>query len=273
MFEFLRCPLHGLYYVNNVTCSPLFFWPLQLSPSGRMTMLLENFCYESLGHYTLTDYRHHFHLRSSVNIMSSPTQHLQSFVKSEGPAYWFIIVSQLMSYKVAEDSVHAKLSFFQLKNHIITWLGFEFGHFLSVNLSQLQPLLVLTVIFWGQLVMLQGREYEWQCPCPGLFGPPFIYFFKFFPCWTIKQHAQWQTSKGHLVLRAYNASNHPLSSADIGSVLLAIVELRCLDVGHSVSTFTRVIFYFLFIFWSCLVVDILDWSPCFMFIVRSRFFQ
>ena len=43
-----------------------------------------------------------------------------------------------------------------------------------------------------------------------------------------------------MVFKTYNASNHPLSSTDIGGFILAIVELRCLDVGHGPSTFSRV---------------------------------
>lgn len=42
------------------------------------------------------------------------------------------------------------------------------------------------------------------------------------------------------MLRAYNAPKHPLSSADIGSFMVAIVEARCLDVGVSPASFSRV---------------------------------
>ena len=42
------------------------------------------------------------------------------------------------------------------------------------------------------------------------------------------------------MFRVYDASNHPLSSADIGSFVLAIVELRCLEVGQSSTAFSRV---------------------------------
>ena len=54
------------------------------------------------------------------------------------------------------------------------------------------------------------------------------------------QRAHWRTAKGHLVFRAYNALNHPLSSADIGGLVMAVVELRCLDVSHSPTEFSRV---------------------------------
>ena len=52
-----------------------------------------------------TDYGEHFHLRGGVNIQSSPTQWLRSFVKNEGTPYHFIIIGQLMSFKVIEDPV------------------------------------------------------------------------------------------------------------------------------------------------------------------------
>ena len=42
------------------------------------------------------------------------------------------------------------------------------------------------------------------------------------------------------MFKAYNASSHPLSSEDIGGLVVAIVELRCLDVGGGQSTFSRV---------------------------------
>ena len=43
-----------------------------------------------------------------------------------------------------------------------------------------------------------------------------------------------------MVFKAYNALTYPLSSADLGGFVLAIVELRCLDVAHSPSAFSRV---------------------------------
>jgi hypothetical protein len=43
-----------------------------------------------------------------------------------------------------------------------------------------------------------------------------------------------------MVLKAYDASKHQLSSGDIGSFVLAIIELRCLDVGQGLSSFSRV---------------------------------
>jgi hypothetical protein len=72
-----------------------------------MTTLLNKFV---LSHPSVTlsytDYGRHFHLGYyGVNIPSSPTQRLQSFVELEGSPYRFIVVGQLMSFKVVEDSV------------------------------------------------------------------------------------------------------------------------------------------------------------------------
>ena len=77
-----------------------------------MTTLLENFIISHLA-VTLShmDYGHHFHLGSTINIMSSPTQCLQLFVETKGSPYRFIIVGKLMSFKVAEDTVCAESAF------------------------------------------------------------------------------------------------------------------------------------------------------------------
>ena len=53
------------------------------------------------------------------------------------------------------------------------------------------------------------------------------------------------------MLKAFNALEHTLSSADVGSFLVAVVELRCLDEGDGPSAFSRVrgiylFFYFYF---------------------------
>ena len=72
------------------------------------------------------------------------------------------------------------------------------------------------------------------------------------------QHALWRSAKGHLVLKAYEASNHPISIADIGGFLFAIVELRCVDIGHSPSTFSRVRSHFYFTFYPSLDVARVD---------------
>lgn len=52
-----------------------------------------------------TDYGRHFHLGYGINIPTSPSQRLQSFVQSEGLPYRFVMVGQLMSFKVVEDPV------------------------------------------------------------------------------------------------------------------------------------------------------------------------
>jgi hypothetical protein len=57
-------------------------------------------------------YGRHFHLGDGINIPSSPVQRLHSFVELEGPAYRFIVVGQLMSFKVAEDSVSGRFFIF-----------------------------------------------------------------------------------------------------------------------------------------------------------------
>ena len=80
------------------------------------------------------------------------------------------------------------------------------------------------------------------------------------PVWgpVIMQHAQWRTSRDQLIFRAYNALNHPLLSADVGGFILAVVELRCLDVGQSPSTFSRVMLRFFF----CSLTHIFHMSDC-----------
>lgn len=51
------------------------------------------------------NYGRHFLLGNGINIPSSPMQRLHSFVALEGSPYRFIVVGQLMSFKVVEDSV------------------------------------------------------------------------------------------------------------------------------------------------------------------------
>ena len=68
----------------------------------------------------------------------------------------------------------------------------------------------------------------------------FFVFFKKRVCLLNEQHAQWRSSRDHLVFKAFDATNHPLSSSDIGAFVLAIVELRCIDVAHALPTFSRV---------------------------------
>ena len=42
------------------------------------------------------------------------------------------------------------------------------------------------------------------------------------------------------MFKAYDTPNHLLSPGDIGACVVVIVELRCLDVGHGLASFTRV---------------------------------
>lgn len=87
-----------------------------------------------------------------------------------------------------------------------------------------------------------GGRCQWKSAHSGNV-PKLYYYFTCSNQYTLQQ-SQWRTARGHLVFRAYNAIHHTLSTADIGRFLLAIVELRCNDVGHSPSTFSRVIFFF-----------------------------
>jgi hypothetical protein len=126
-----------------------------------MTTSLENFVIThpdvTLSH---TEYGQHFYLGSKVNILSSPSQRLQSFVENEGSPYRFIIVGRLTSFKVVEDSV-CGLLFLQLKLcSVLINLEYEFGLFLSVNLGQLQNPSIFAEIFEGQLSTLQKIEEE-----------------------------------------------------------------------------------------------------------------
>jgi hypothetical protein len=56
-----------------------------------------------------TDYGMHFHIGHGVNILTVPSQRLRTFVEndgsSEGSPYRFVVVGQLASFKIVEDSV------------------------------------------------------------------------------------------------------------------------------------------------------------------------
>ena len=71
-----------------------------------MSLMLEKFLREN-PNMTLSDtcYGQHFHLGCAVNILSVPTQRLQSFIEKHGDPYKFIVVGQLASFKVVEDAV------------------------------------------------------------------------------------------------------------------------------------------------------------------------
>ena len=134
-----------------------------------MSRLLKDFV---LGHPAVTlshtKYRHHFRLGNGINIILRPTQCLRSFVEawSEGSPYHFLVVGQLMSFKVVEDAIGLFFLWGFSPMEYLTQSGgfffvcFKFGHFLSVNLGKLQPSLVFTTVFWGQLATLQKIEEE-----------------------------------------------------------------------------------------------------------------
>ncbi|KAF8816195.1 hypothetical protein BYT27DRAFT_7248503 [Phlegmacium glaucopus] len=81
-----------------------------------MSTMLENFIFSypdvTLAH---AGYGRHFHLGHANLIFSTPRQRFQTFIDIEGIPYRFIVVGQLTSFRVIEDS---------------------FGHYLSVNLRQ-----------------------------------------------------------------------------------------------------------------------------------------
>jgi hypothetical protein len=122
-----------------------------------MTTSLEDFVIAhpqvTLSH---TVYGQHFYLGHGVNILSSPAQRLQAFVEDEGSPYRFILVGQLTSFKVVEDSVRQGRScetcLFCIQS------GLQFRHFLTVNLGQLPSPSVFSDIFEGQLATLQKIE-------------------------------------------------------------------------------------------------------------------
>jgi hypothetical protein len=54
------------------------------------------------------------------------------------------------------------------------------------------------------------------------------------------KETQWCHGNDKLAFKAYNIRNLLVSSVHIGSFVLAIVELRCLDVSNGPSKFIRV---------------------------------
>ena len=221
-----------------------------------MATLLENFVIThpevTLSH---TDYGRHFNLGNGINILSAPTQRLQSFVEEGGTPYRFIVVGQLASFKVIEDSVcgfQSEHSDSRRFLHVSFWSLVIL--FRSI-LASLNPPLSLQRFFGVRcaLYTTSKKRTERRMICTTRFCFSFIfltlsfqsskyYLLGFFFFSMAIQRAQWRTSNGHLAFRAYNASNHPLSSTDLGALMLAVVELRCLDVGHSLtpSAFSRV---------------------------------
>ena len=107
-----------------------------------MTTLLENYVvshpYVTLSH---TEYGHHFYLGCGVNILSSPCQRVQTFVENEGSLYRFIIVRQLMSFKVVEDAV-CRCDFISiLYSSTLFWcyFGFSLGYFFRWTSVSFKP--------------------------------------------------------------------------------------------------------------------------------------
>ncbi|KAF8805809.1 hypothetical protein BYT27DRAFT_7257888 [Phlegmacium glaucopus] len=125
----------------------------------------------------------------------------QLFVEIEGCPYCFIVVGRLSSFQVVEDL---------------------FGHFLSVNIGGLDTLAGFRDMFSGQLQTLQKIEQEDRMDEA-----------------VQAQEIQWRTCDDMMNLKAYDISNYSLSSSDIGAFLVAIVELRCLDVSCGSSKFER----------------------------------
>lgn len=75
-----------------------------------MTSTLENFVIShpavTLSH---TDYGLHFHVGRGINVLTIPSQRVRTFVENdgslEGSPYRFLVVGQLASFKIVEDSV------------------------------------------------------------------------------------------------------------------------------------------------------------------------
>ena len=111
-----------------------------------------------------TDYGCDFHLggTSSVNILTSLTQCLQSFVENKGSPYHFIVVGQLASFKIVEDAVSCILFFCfffcNLPYKLTQWtisLDISFQSTLaSFNACQFSE------VFWWQMDTLQKIEEE-----------------------------------------------------------------------------------------------------------------
>jgi hypothetical protein len=128
-----------------------------------MALSLENFITShSAVTLSYSDYGLHFHLGQGVNILTTPSQCLRSFVENdgtpEGSPYRFIVIGRLASFKIVEDSV--SLFCLRVLNKRLTHRRIEFGHFLSVHLGQLQPSSAFTEVFRRQIVSLQKIEEE-----------------------------------------------------------------------------------------------------------------
>ena len=123
-----------------------------------MTTLLETFVTNhpniTLSH---TDYREHFHLGCGVNIVSSPSQRVHSYVENDGTPYRFLIVGQVASFKVIEDAV--RFLFFKIiKINILYRHRPQFGIYLTVSLGEPRPPSIFSEMFQRQRANLVKIE-------------------------------------------------------------------------------------------------------------------
>ncbi|KAF8814987.1 hypothetical protein BYT27DRAFT_7249570 [Phlegmacium glaucopus] len=172
-----------------------------------MTTRLETFIFSypdvTLAH---AGYGRHFHLGHANSIFSTPRQQFQSFIDIEGTPYRFIVVGQLSSFKVIEDL---------------------FGHYLLVNLreSDYHGHFSFGDTFCKQMDTLQKIE-DKDKKMGGM----------------STQYAHWRTPSHEMILNVsseYHLSNCSLSPSDIGSFMVAVVDLRCVDVSDRFLMFHR----------------------------------
>jgi hypothetical protein len=147
---------------------------IQVFQVARMTTSLANFLFH---HPTLTlsytDYGRDFLLGPGVNISSSPTQRLQSFVARGGTTFRVVVVGQLTSFKVVEDPVRPE----NVDGYLyLTLSNMEFGHYVSVSIGQpsLPPPSRLVDVYQGQLTTLENIEEEDRADDRGVEAQVFI---------------------------------------------------------------------------------------------------
>ncbi|KAF8798479.1 hypothetical protein BYT27DRAFT_7343435 [Phlegmacium glaucopus] len=149
-------------------------------------------------------YGHDFQFGNSMCLFSSPMQHFRFAVELEGSENCFIVLGQLAGFKIVEDS---------------------FGLCLSLDLGQIGSLCFFAGLFQAQLETLESVEEQDATDC------------------AVKdQHIKWRSSNNQLNLKAYgrqNIANCSLSLSDVGSSIVAVVKLCCLDVSCGPSTYSR----------------------------------
>ncbi|KAF8798367.1 hypothetical protein BYT27DRAFT_7264937 [Phlegmacium glaucopus] len=76
-----------------------------------MVSMLHDFvlCYPAVT-LAYAQYGQDFHFGNASQLLSSPMQHFQSSVESDGSAYHFIVIGQLTGFKVMDDSFGRCLS-------------------------------------------------------------------------------------------------------------------------------------------------------------------